>query len=65
AAVLNYLLPDRGSKFSDMAQQAALSRLVSGIHTRQDIEVGLQTGAAVGQYAVQRGESDGAGITGN
>src|ERR1700742_1034022 len=65
AAVLTYLLPDRGTKFTDMAQQAALSRLVSGIHTRQDIEVGLQTGAKVGQYAVQRGQSDGAGISSN
>ncbi|MGZ3999289.1 MAG: phosphatase PAP2 family protein [Mucilaginibacter sp.] len=62
AAVLTYLLPDRGSKFTDMAQQAALSRLYGAIHTRQDIEVGLVTGAAVGAYAVQRGQADGAGI---
>jgi hypothetical protein len=62
AVVLTYLLPDRGNKFNDMAQQASLSRLVGGIHTRQDIEVGQQTGAAVGQYAVQLGQSDGAGI---
>jgi len=62
AAVLSYLLPDRGTKFTDMAQQAALSRLVGAIHTRQDIEVGLVTGAKVGQYAVLRGQSDGAGI---
>ena len=63
--MLTYLLPDRGNKFTNMAQQAALSRLVSGIHTRQDIEAGLVTGAEVGQYAVQRGQSDGAGISGN
>lgn len=62
AAVLTYLLPDRGAKFTDMAQQAALSRLVGAIHTRQDIEVGLVTGKAVGQYAITRGQSDGAGI---
>lgn len=62
ATVLTYLLPDRGSKFSDLAQQAALSRLYGAIHTRQDIEVGLTTGTAVGQYAVQRGQADGAGI---
>ncbi|MFB9841718.1 phosphatase PAP2 family protein [Mucilaginibacter ginsenosidivorans] len=65
ATVLTYLLPDRGNKFTNMAQQAALSRFVSGIHTRQDIEVGLMTGAEVGQYAVQRGMSDGAGISSN
>jgi hypothetical protein len=61
ATVLTYLLPDRGTKFTDMAQQAALSRLYGAIHTRQDIEVGLVTGKAVGQYAVQRGQADGAG----
>jgi hypothetical protein len=60
ATVLNYLLPDRGSKFNDLANQAAMSRLIGGIHTRQDVEVGLTTGAAVGQYAVNRGKADGA-----
>jgi len=62
ATILTYLLPNRGTKFMDMAQQAALSRLVGGIHTRQDCEVGLVTGKAVGQYAVQRAQSDGAGL---
>jgi hypothetical protein len=61
AAVLSYLLPDRGTKFTDLATQASLSRLYGAIHYRSDIEVGLQTGAKVGQYAVQRGQSDGAG----
>ena len=61
ATVLTYLLPDRGSKFTDLAQQASLSRLYGAIHTRQDIEVGQQTGKAVGQYAVLRAQSDGAG----
>jgi len=61
AKVLTYLLPDRGTKFTDMAQQAALSRLYGAIHTRQDIEVGLTTGAEVGQYAVTRAQGDGAG----
>ena len=61
ATVLTYLLPDRGTKFTDMAQQAALSRLYGAIHTRQDIQVGLTTGAEVGQYAVTRGQGDGAG----
>ena len=60
AAVLTYLLPDRGTKFTDMAQQAALSRLYGAIHFRSDVEVGLQTGTRVGQYAVQRGQGDGA-----
>lgn len=60
AAVLTYLLPDRGTKFTDLAHDAAMSRLYGGIHYRSDVEVGLVTGAKVGQYAVQRGKSDGA-----
>ena len=59
ATVLTYLLPDRGTKFTDLAQQASLSRLYGAIHTRQDIEVGQVTGKAVGQYAVTRGQTDG------
>ena len=65
ATVLTYLLPDRGTKFTDLASQASLSRLVGGIHTREDITVGQETGKKVGQYAVQRGQADGAGISGN
>ncbi|MES2110242.1 MAG: phosphatase PAP2 family protein [Bacteroidota bacterium] len=61
ATVLNYLLPDRGTKFTDLANQASMSRLYGGIHYRSDIEVGMQTGIKVGQYAVQRGKTDGAG----
>jgi hypothetical protein len=62
AAVLTYLLPDRGTRFTDLAQQASLSRLYGGIHTRQDIQVGMTTGTTVGQYAVARAQSDGAGL---
>ena len=60
ATVLTYLLPDRGTKFTDLANQAAMSRLYGAIHYRSDCMVGLQTGAKVGQYAVQRGQNDGA-----
>jgi hypothetical protein len=61
ATVLTYLLPDRGTKFTDLANQAAMSRLYGAIHYRSDVEVGLATGAKVGQYAVTRGQNDGAG----
>jgi hypothetical protein len=60
ATVLTYLLPDRGTKFTDMAQQAAMSRLYGAIHYRTDCEVGLTTGKAVGNYAVARAKIDGA-----
>jgi hypothetical protein len=61
ATVLTYLLPDRGNKFNDLANQASLSRLYGAIHYRSDIEAGMATGIKVGQYAVQRGKTDGAG----
>lgn len=61
ATVLTYLLPDRGSKFNDLASQASLSRLYGAIHYRSDIEMGMVTGTKVGQYAVQRAKTDGAG----
>ncbi len=61
ATVLTYLLPDRGTKFTDLANQAAMSRLYGAIHYRSDVEAGLVTGAKVGQYAVQRAQTDGAG----
>ncbi len=62
AAVLTYLLPDRGTKFTDMAHQAAMSRLYGGLHYRVDCETGLVTGNNVGQYAVRRAQADGADV---
>lgn len=61
ATVLSYLLPDRGNKFNDLANQASLSRLYGAIHYRSDINAGMQSGIKVGQYAVQRAKTDGAG----
>ncbi|MDB5285409.1 MAG: PA-phosphatase [Mucilaginibacter sp.] len=61
ATVLTYLLPDRGAKFTDMANEAAMSRLYGAIHYRSDCDMGLLTGAKVGQYAVERAKTDGAG----
>ncbi len=61
ATFLTYLLPDRGSMFTDMAKEAAMSRLYGAIHYRSDVEMGLVTGAKVGQFAVKRAQADGAG----
>jgi hypothetical protein len=60
ATLLGHIIPARAAAYMQMAQQAALSRLVGGIHYRSDIDVGLQTGISVGGYAVQRAEIDGA-----
>ena len=60
STVLTHLLPDRGSKFTDMAKEASLSRLYGGIHFRSDCDGGMITGTAVGHYAVVRAQTDGA-----
>ena len=60
ATVLSHLLPDRGSKFDDMANEASVSRMYGGIHYRSDCEAGLKCGKDVGQFAVNRAMTDGA-----
>jgi hypothetical protein len=60
ATILSHLLPDRGSKFNDMAQEASLSRLYGAIHYSSDCQAGLVSGKAVGAYAVARAQTDGA-----
>ncbi len=60
ATILTHLLPDRGQKFNDMAQEASMSRLYGGIHYRSDCDKGLENGKKVGERAVARAISDGA-----
>jgi hypothetical protein len=60
ATVLSHLLPGRGTKFTDLAKEASLSRLYGGIHYRSDCDAGMATGIAVGNYAVLRAQADGA-----
>jgi hypothetical protein len=43
-----------------MAQQAADSRFIGGIHYKVDCEVGLDVGKKVGNYAIQHALQDGA-----
>ena len=61
AAVLSYIVPENADKYTAMASEASLSRMYAGIHFRADCEVGLQVGKNVGNYAVVRGQNDGAG----
>ena len=61
AAILSYLVPERASAYGDMAQEASLSRMLAGIHYRADCQTGLETGKKVGDFAVQRAQTDGAG----
>lgn len=60
ATILSHLLPDRGSIFDDMAQEASQSRLYGAIHYRSDCQAGLVSGKRVGEFAVARAQADGA-----
>jgi hypothetical protein len=60
ATILTHILPDRGSRFIDMANEASMSRLYGAIHYRSDCTAGFSSGTKVGQYAIQRAKADGA-----
>src|SRR6202042_3060366 len=60
ATILGYLIPANAAKYNAMAQEAALSRLLGGIHFRTDCEIGLTVGENVGNYAILRAQNDGA-----
>ncbi|MEO5912362.1 MAG: phosphatase PAP2 family protein [Pelobium sp.] len=59
ATILGYLTPSRAKAYNDMAYEASISRLVSGIHFRSDCEVGIEVGEKVGAYFIERGKTDG------
>jgi hypothetical protein len=59
--VLAHIVPERAEAYDAMAREASLSRMLAGIHFRADCEMGLITGNKVGNYAVQRAQTDGAG----
>lgn len=59
--VLAYLFPDSAKDFRAKAEEAALSRLFSGIHYRFDNDAGLDLGRQVGRLVVDRAETDGSG----
>lgn len=60
STVLSYILPANADKYDAMAKEAGRSRFIGGIHYRTDCEVGYDVGKNVGNYAVQRGQTDGA-----
>jgi PAP2 superfamily len=60
ATVLSYIVPERANAYNSMAQEASLSRQVAGIHYKSDCVAGLDVGTKIGNYAVNRGKTDGA-----
>jgi len=61
AAVLSYIIPENAEKYKALATEASMSRMYAAIHYRADCTVGLEVGNNVGNYAVARGQTDGAG----
>jgi len=59
AAVLSYLFPDEAAKFSDMAYQAAISRVMAGVAFPSDALSGLDLGDDVGKAVVAWAQQDG------
>lgn len=61
AKILGHIIPERANAYLEMAEEAARSRLVGGLHyNKSDCGVGLVVGKNVGNYAIQRAITDGA-----
>ncbi|HTM93399.1 MAG TPA: phosphatase PAP2 family protein [Flavisolibacter sp.] len=60
AVLLGHIIPSRANDYMNMANEAKLSRLYGAIHYRSDCEAGFTAGTKVGNYAVQRAQTDGA-----
>ena len=61
AMILAHIIPERANAYKAMADEAARSRFVGGLHYNEsDCAVGLVVGENVGNYAVQRAMTDGA-----
>ncbi len=61
ATVLGYILPENSATYTAMATEASMSRMYAGIHFRADCAIGLEVGKNVANYAITRGQADGAG----
>ena len=57
--MLAYLFPRDAAVFTGMAQEAAESRIWSGIHFRSDVETGLDLADRVAQKVIDLAEDDG------
>lgn len=60
ATILGRIIPERKQAYTEMAQEASLSRLYGAIHYRSDCEEGLKCGNVIGGYAIARANADGA-----
>ncbi|MDF2757539.1 MAG: Phosphoesterase, PA-phosphatase related [Thermomicrobiales bacterium] len=58
ATVLAYLFPDEAERFSEMATEAAESRVMAGVAYPSDISAGLDLGREVGKLFVEYAKTD-------
>ncbi|QHS58408.1 phosphatase PAP2 family protein [Chitinophaga agri] len=59
--LLGHLIPERAAAYDAMAEEAARSRFLGGLHyDKSDCQVGLVVGRNVGNYAIKRAQMDGA-----
>ena len=61
STVLSYLFPDMSQTYSDLANQAANSRLFAGAAYPSDVSAGLSLGQAVGKMVIAYAQQDGSG----
>jgi membrane-associated phospholipid phosphatase len=59
AAVLEYLFPDQTKTFADMANEAAISRVMAGVAFPSDAFSGLDLGQNIGKAVITYAQSDG------
>ena len=60
ATILGHIIPANAGEYESMSHEAAMSRFISGIHTKADCDSGLVTGVKIGKYAIMRAMKDGA-----
>jgi membrane-associated phospholipid phosphatase len=58
AVVLAYLFPEDADFFAAMADEAAQSRLLAGVHFPSDVEAGLALGHDVGERVIEWAKAD-------
>lgn len=62
AAVLAHLFPERADALTAMAEEAANSRVMAGVHYPSDVAAGLELGRAVAAEVIAFGQADGSDL---
>ena len=60
SVVMTYLFPAMGGAYTDLAEEAARSRVFAGVSFPSDVEAGLQLGRQIGRMVVAYAMADGA-----